>query len=198
MDKIRTPLLPGRYYHIYNRGNDLVPLFAKANNYHYFLNKCEKYLDPSFEVLAYCLMTDHFHFIVRVREDPIKRKLVKENVISKRSEPFRRLFISYAQAFNKQEGRIGSLLTRPFRRKEITSEQYMQYLIFYIHYNPVEARIVKEMQHYPYSSFACFRGKKDPLVKSGSTLLFFEKDPDIFMEYHDSLARIKEKESENF
>lgn len=54
-------------YHIYNRGINGENLFVQEKNYYFFLNQWKKYLSPYFDVFAYCLMPNHFHFLVRVR-----------------------------------------------------------------------------------------------------------------------------------
>lgn len=53
-------------YHIYNRSNDL--LFYNRENYIYFLKKVRKYILPYGEILAYCLMPNHFHILLTVNE----------------------------------------------------------------------------------------------------------------------------------
>lgn len=61
------PLLCGQYYHIYNRGNDGRPLFRERRNYGYFLELYARYVEPVADTYAYCLMSNHFHFLVRIR-----------------------------------------------------------------------------------------------------------------------------------
>lgn len=66
------PLLPGHYYHIYNRGNNGETLFREDRNYRYFLQLYAKHIAPVAETYAYCLMPNHFHFLVQVREMPAR------------------------------------------------------------------------------------------------------------------------------
>jgi len=58
----------GRYYHIYNRGINSCNLFEENMNYEYFLNLYEKYVYPIADTYAWCLMKNHFHFLVRIKE----------------------------------------------------------------------------------------------------------------------------------
>lgn len=92
----------GDYYHIYNRavGNDL--LFYNSENYHYFLRKSGSYLNDCFEFLCYCLLPNHFHFLVRAKQN------------DNHNLQLRRLFISYAMAINKVKKRKGSLFIKPY------------------------------------------------------------------------------------
>ena len=63
------PLEHGGYYHIYNRGNNGEQLFYTPENYQHFLCLYEKYIDPIADTFAWCLMGNHFHLLVRVKEE---------------------------------------------------------------------------------------------------------------------------------
>ena len=63
------PLSFGNYYHIYNRGIAKANLFYKNGNYEHFLNLYKKYIDPIADTYAYCLMPNHFHLLVRIKEE---------------------------------------------------------------------------------------------------------------------------------
>jgi putative transposase len=63
------PLTPGNYYHIYNRGIDGCELFHEPENNEYFLGLYDKYILPVAETYAWVLMKNHFHFLIRVREE---------------------------------------------------------------------------------------------------------------------------------
>jgi putative transposase len=60
-------LIPGKYFHIYNRGINGQNLFLEPANYEHFLRLFEKYVDPVGETFAWCLMPNHFHFLIRIR-----------------------------------------------------------------------------------------------------------------------------------
>lgn len=76
------------------------------------------------ETFAYCLMDNHFHFIIRI---------VNENEIT---QALSNLFNAYAKAFNKQNNRTGSLFEKHFKRIQIEDETYLTNLIQYVHLNP--------------------------------------------------------------
>lgn len=67
-NKTISPLLGGRYYHIYNRGINRNTVFFQARNYDYFLLLWKKYLSDHLEELAYCLLPNHFHFLVKLAD----------------------------------------------------------------------------------------------------------------------------------
>ncbi len=58
-----TPLLPGYYYHVYNRGNNGEDLLIEARNYHYFFELYSRHVFPIAETYAYFLMKNHFHLV---------------------------------------------------------------------------------------------------------------------------------------
>jgi len=62
------PLETGRYYHIYNRGINSCDLFTEEDNYNYFLNLYEKYIDPIADTFAWVLMPNHFHILIKLKE----------------------------------------------------------------------------------------------------------------------------------
>ncbi|MNK08675.1 hypothetical protein D3C87_266180 [compost metagenome] len=90
-----TKFESGRFYHVYNRTIDKKKMFVNHGNYLYFLKKFSTYLDDLIEVYAYCLLDNHFHFLIRIKEN---ENLDLHNIVSKQ---FRLLFQSYALAFNK-------------------------------------------------------------------------------------------------
>lgn len=138
-----TPLLPGNWYHIYNRGINGETIFSDPRNYEYFLQLLVKHVLPVIEVFACCLLRNHFHLLVRILEEIEKQP----------HRAFSNWFNSYAQAFNKQQGRTGSLFERPFHRKLITSEKYRAQVVFYIHQNPKHHNICEDFRTYPHSSY---------------------------------------------
>ena len=63
------PLLPDTYYHIYNRGINGETIFKQERNYSYFLHKYNKYISPIADTFAYCLLKNHFHFLIRIKSE---------------------------------------------------------------------------------------------------------------------------------
>ena len=61
-------LQPGNYYHIFNRGNNRENIFIQERNYYYFLQLYTRYIDPVADTFAYCLLRNHFHLLVRIKD----------------------------------------------------------------------------------------------------------------------------------
>ena len=67
--RLDIPFVTGEFYHVFNRANSPADkLFFQERNYVYFLEKWDEYLGCLLEVWAYCLMPNHFHFLVRVKQ----------------------------------------------------------------------------------------------------------------------------------
>ena len=193
-NKTIAPLVGGKYYHIFNRGINRNIIFFIPKNYDYFLSLCKRYLDDCVEVLAYSLLPNHFHFLIKIFEEiEIQDKngqtqLIKDEaeIGSIVSERLRRLFISYSQAINKQENRTGSLLTRNFKRIEIEKDSHLEYLFFYIHYNPQKHSYIENFKKYKYSSYKAYILNKPTYVSKHLGLELFD-GIEGFLHFHNFL-----------
>lgn len=159
----------GNYYHIYNRGINSVTLFDTKENYEYFLNLYSSHIDPIAETFAWCLMKNHFHFLVRIKDIS---EITSEKVILP-SQSFSNLFNAYTKAYNKNSKRHGTLFERPFRRKQINNTRYLQNVITYIHNNPIHHNICEHPIQYPWSSYiSCISEKPTKLKRKEIIKLF--------------------------
>ena len=127
----RKEFVAGHYYHVYNRGCNYEPIFSTHDNYIYLLQKVKRLLrEIPLVIIAYCLMPNHYHFVIRQEGDtPI-------------STFIQRLFLTYTQAYNKQQGRRGPLFEGRFKCIHIDSDEYVIHLCRYVHLNPVVAGLV--------------------------------------------------------
>jgi hypothetical protein len=137
-----VPLQPGRYYHIYNRGNNRGNLFLEERNYHHFLKLYARYVAPVADTYAYCLLKNHFHVLVRIKA------VVEQDQPGKTLNPSQQ----FGNLFNAYR-RTGSLFEHPFERIEVTSEQYLLRLITYFHHNPQTHGLIADFRDWPYSSY---------------------------------------------
>jgi putative transposase len=199
-----APLISGNYYHIYNRGNNGENLFYKHENYLYFLRQFNYYLNDYLDTFAYCLLPNHFHLLIRIKEfehfpsltdlesvatderlsrfqntsmaiegrDSIPQRdgISQPQMISRQ---FRKLFLSYAQAINKQQNRTGSLFQKNFKRKQVENEHYFSRLVYYIHSNPQQHEIHPDFTTYPYSSYESLLSDKPTRLHRDETLAWF-------------------------
>ena len=148
-------------YHIYNRGNNKQKIFFKNDNYEYFLQKCHKYLNPFSEILAWCLMPNHFHFLIEVTGKSMEPIHSGSIIMPAITNGFRLLQSSYAKGINRQQNRTGNLLQQKTKAKLVNDvEGYAFTAFLYIHQNPVEAGMVKNAEDWVYSSWRDYTGRR--------------------------------------
>jgi putative transposase len=163
-------LTANHLYHIYNQGNNREKLFYSEENYYYFLRKVREHIKPYGHIMAWCLMPNHFHFLIGTSTKSIEKIQFGNIEISRLSNAFRLIESGYAKAINKQEGRSGSLFRQKTKAKCLTKEAfnfeditqklapdffnlYPIICFNYIHQNPVKAKLVTKMEDWPFSSF---------------------------------------------
>jgi putative transposase len=159
---MKDPFVEGAYYHIFNRANGSENLFREDTNYKFFMNKYFQYMEPVVETFAFCLMKNHFHILIRVRDD-INMTVFSDGKVSADvnrviTQQFSRLFNSYAKAYNLKYRRRGSLFQTNIKRKRIHQADYLQNLVLYIHHNPAKDGFVKRFDDWLYSSWSIYAG----------------------------------------
>jgi REP element-mobilizing transposase RayT len=160
-----VPFIPGQYYHIYNRAIAGNLLFREEQNYPFFLSRIEKYILPAAELIAFCLMPNHYHFILKLKTNNI-------------STPMKRMALSYVKSFNLVYDQSGHLFQGPFQRIHITDLNYLVHLSRYIHLNPVKANLVPIPKEWVYSSYQDYVGIRDPeMVNIFPILDLISEDP---------------------
>jgi REP element-mobilizing transposase RayT len=185
-------LLPGEYYHIYNRGINSCNLFNEADNYEYFMHLYDKYISEVALTFAWVLMPNHFHFVIRIKGNSTILANNSEHEIPKQPHQyFSNLFNAYTKAFNERFGRHGALFERPFKRKLVENEQYLKQLVKYVHLNPVHHGFCSHPVEYPWSSFiSCISQKQTKLQRE--TVIGWFQNVDDFVKLHNQDQNILE------
>jgi len=202
--KTLTPILGGNYYHIFNRGANRQLIFYTPDNYNYFLNLLDRFLSGYVHFLAYSLLPNHFHLIVKIKDEVYQMtkenrslstenigngsisslKIIDEEEIGKLVvRQLKRLFITYAMAINKQENRAGNLFDPKYKRLEITKQDYLEYVIFYTHYNPEKHGFINSFKDYRYSSFKAIKTELKTNIDRKFVLGIYG-GRDEFLNYH--------------
>ncbi len=192
-------LQPDHIYHIYNHANGYDLLFRKEENYYYFLEKWKKYILPIADTYAYCLMPNHFHFLIRIKERKVLLNLnlrglrnlegLDDKISSYLSQQFSNLFNGYTKAINKRYNRYGSLFCPRFKRKLIDSESYLYNVLAYIHQNPVWHGFVPREEDWTFSSWHEYYKENSWIDKC---LMYDKFDTlDQFQKWQDGIAKSK-------
>ena len=149
--EFREPFEAGECYHVYNHAVGSDNIFRCDENYNFFLNKYQEYLSDTWDTLAWCLMPNHFHLLVRIKGPP--EQISSDALTKKISAQYSHFTNSYAQAYNKYWNRRGALFMHRFKRKRITDEIYLKQAICYIHKNPVNHGFRNSPDEWEFSSY---------------------------------------------
>jgi len=132
----------GGYYHVYNHAAEGLDLFRDKADYDYYIGKMDKYFDKNMiEICCWCLMSNHFHFLVYQKgEEPV-------------SKAFNSLNLSYVNHYNKKYDRKGKLFRDRLQHKKIEGSSYLLRICLYIHGNPVKDGFVDKASKWGYSDY---------------------------------------------
>ncbi|HOZ77199.1 MAG TPA: hypothetical protein PLY34_04345 [Ferruginibacter sp.] len=152
-------------YHIYNRGNNQQTIFFNQDNYLFFVKKLRTQILPVADILAYCLMPNHFHLIINANENSIQeRESFGGKPMQELAYRIGTLQSSYAQAINKQNKTTGSLFQQKTKAKILSEDiegnkaNYLDNCLLYVHYNPKKAGLVSDLSEWPFSSYFDYMG----------------------------------------
>ena len=166
-------------YHIYNQGNNHGQLFYSEQNYEYFIEKIRQYIFPYTDLLAWCLMPNHFHLMVYVNDVEVIHRVTSSHPVNKKralNDSIAIMLRSYTRAVNKEQNRTGSLFREGTKAKclneiegitpawftvngitQINIQdpelQNPQVCFNYIHLNPVKHKLVRNAANWKYSSY---------------------------------------------
>jgi len=155
----------GAYYHVYNRGVEKRVIFSDEHDYKVFIHNLRRYLEPGFKVvredpktkkpilatpnssfdkislLAFCLMPNHYHLIVKLKK--------KEGL----TDLMKKVCTNYTGYFNSKYDRVGKLYQGIYKAVPIKSREQFIQVTRYIHLNPLGIVKFSKLQDYPFSSF---------------------------------------------
>lgn len=198
-----TPLVNEQIYHVFNRGINHQPTFLNkydykratlTTNYYRFSNlptklsrlltlsnedrtkimdNLNKENDKLVEILAFCLMPNHFHFLLRQTKDKGISKFLGN------------LQNSYTRYFNTKNERDGSLFLDQFKAVLIRTDEQLIHVSRYIHLNPYTSYVVKDLNNlfkYPWSSLPEYIEKK-PGICELDTIMSTFKTPNAYQDF---------------
>jgi len=174
----------GATYHICNRGVNGEDIFKEERNYAYFLSLMKKHLVPVADIYAYCLMKNHYHLLLRFKEQ-------QDGLVTDAYKPLSNMLNAYSKSINKNYQRTGSLFQRHPKRNRVNDKEYFMQLVVYIHLNPVKHEFSKSL-NYPHSSYNAIISNK-PTSLDRKTVIDYFDDVDNLIAWHD-FKRLKHQE----
>lgn len=160
------------YYHLYNRGNNKGLIFFHKSDYGHFLAHFIYYVKPSIELYAYCLMSNHFHFFLRINNKAEFEKGIKN------------FLISYVKHINFKYERVGSLFQGRYKVSKITSDSYFTRIITYIHQNPLKLPFIGKMEDYKYSSYQEYLTNEPSQLNKKEVIDWFRNLEQFIIDHH--------------
>lgn len=198
----KTPFVNDYFYHVYNRGVAKQPTFSTHADYQRLLESMYYYQfsdpKPSFstykrfkiqdfetnpkivDIIAYCLMPNHFHMLVRQTQDRGIQHFM------------RKVFNSYTKYYNTRHKRVGPLFQGEFKAVLIESDEQLLHVSRYIHLNPYVDGLTKALDTFPYSSYSQYIGKRNSGFCIIEPIMSFYKDTSKykgFIEDHQDYAK---------
>lgn len=187
------PFVNGHFYHIYNRGVEKRRIFEKNWDYSRFIKTIRYYqlLGPKprlskfllgsifkpdtnkkiVEIICYCLMPNHFHFLV---------KQLKDGGITEFTS---KLSNSYTKYYNTKYNRVGPLLQGEFKAVLIQSDEQLMHISRYIHLNPIASLLVKNLDQHNWSSYKEYIQNNSAGLCTKEEVLSYFKSPQAYQKF---------------
>ncbi len=153
----RRELFANTFYHVYNRSIEKQSIFFAPKDLERFFYKLEQLKEkfPTIKISAYCILPNHFHFLVqdsqpRGSEDPGVIPPISKNI----SDFFGILLNSYVKYFNQKYQKEGPIFRNRFQVRVVEDENYFYQLKQYIEWNVVKHEIVTKPEEWLYSSYS--------------------------------------------
>lgn len=180
MPRVARKYSKSSFYHIIVQGLNKEYIF----NTEFYIRKYQEFIlkkidRKEIEILAYCIMNNHAHFLIySEKNEQLAKFMQKVNT-------------SYSRFYNKENKRVGYVFRDRYLSQEIMDEKQLYCCLNYIHNNPVKAGIVKKAEEYKYSSlFEFFYGRKIVTNKGIKLLFGTEKN------YKEQLLKISDLHSD--
>ena len=171
-------LLPDTVYHIYNYAVEEENLFRTDEQYIFFLKRYATYIHPVAKTYAYCLMPNHFHFLIKIRtRDEISKNLQRsekeDTLASSVMQQFALLFNTYTKVYNRHYDRKGALFHSNTKSVAVQDKLQLPGLVHYIHQNPIHHQYCQTLNEWYWSSYHTYLNTKKTLLEKEETLEWF-------------------------
>ena len=191
------------FYHIYNRAVSGKNIFHEQNDYTRFLKGMEKYLRDYINIYAYCLIPNHFHLLISIKgkeeidtdigmlDSKAKRKYFDDEIDINQllEDQFRRWYSSYALGYNNKYKDRGQLFLKRFKRIRVCEEFKFEYMLCYIHYNPIHHNFRSDYRSWQYSSYNYYVDNQESLLNKKYVMERLE-NIEVFIELHKKFKNI--------
>lgn len=179
MPRLARKNLNSSFFHVMVQGINREYIFnTNENKDTYKEIIIDNYEDYDINILSYCLMSNHSHFLMFCEDFPILSKFMHK------------INTKYSLYYNKLHNRVGYVFRDRFKVQEIMDMDQLYNCLRYIHNNPVKANLCTSMDEYAYSSYNEFLGKQEIINNKSIELLFgcTENFENVFNMVHNNLS----------
>lgn len=135
-------------YHVYQRGNNKEFIFANDEDKEFFLKNLHEYKkNLNFNILAYVIMSNHYHILISPRENSLGKIMHNINNL-------------YSKYYNNKYNRTGHVFEGRYKHKLVENDSYLIWLLRYIHRNPLRAKICSSIREYIWCSDIYYRNNQ--------------------------------------
>jgi putative transposase len=154
MPRAARVVFPSMPYHVISRGNNREPIFQEKEDFEKYLEICKRYKNQyEFKLYHWVLMNNHIHLLVETKENNFLSKIMQG------------INLAYTIWFNRKNGKVGHLWQDRFKSAVVDRDSYLLECGRYIERNPLRARLVRDVEEYPWSSYRVYAyGRKDDLT----------------------------------
>jgi len=161
----------GSIFHVYNRGCNRSKIFFEEDNYVFLLQKIKLFtLKFNISVLAYCLMPNHYHLLLKQNSEKPLNKCVQF------------IFNSYSKAINKMYKKSGTLFEGKFKSVEVDEGEVLK-VCRYIHRNPLDDKLVNNLEDWKYSNYLEWIGKRNRALYDKELIKKHFSKPELYKKY---------------
>ena len=186
------------YYHVYNKTGTGIRLFKENNDYEIFLARFNRYLGQYLDVYAYVLMPNHFHLLIKVKDEQsiftkaCEEKTIKSGELLKNEihvndfivDQFKRWLSSYTITYKNKYEHVGSVFMNKFKRIGSQSMERNIYWLAYIHHNPIHHKYCNDYGHWKYSSYNAYISPLPTKLSKDDVYTEWFSSMDDFLNYH--------------
>jgi putative transposase len=169
---------PGAIFHVYNRGVARQRVFYSVDECGLFLSLMREKLLPIADVLSYCLIPNHYHLTLRLKQDDL-------------SDGMQRFMTAFVKRVNAAHDRPGPLFQGRFNAIPVTSDRQLLYLTCYHHLNPLAAGLVRSARDWQLSSYPDYLGMRAGSLVCMDPVLELAGGRDAYEKFVEEYALLK-------
>lgn len=177
-------IFEGAIYHIYQRGNNREYIFENPKHKAFLLKQIKEYNQVyDFQLLAYAIMGNHYHLLIKTNKTPITDIMFSINNV-------------LAKYLNRELNRTGHVFENRYNCKLVDNDAYLLWVLRYIHRNPVRAKLCSRVDEYKWSSHYFYKWGINTVVSTDFILRILSEDKPVAIKRYKRIIELREEKSQ--